>query len=358
MSSELFKKYYSRLAKEGLLKSILCGLIIGFLALTISSAIFLLMGWKSFWVCFIVFAFVAASTSVAFYKLKFQPTTKAIARRVDELGLEERIITMTELEGDESYIAMRQREDALQALNTVHAGLVKIVVSAPLIIAVAFSALAGIGMTTVTALATAGVIPSGAEIINPEEGEPETKFFEVVYEVQEGNGMIEGEIFQVVEEGFSTTGVLAVADDEWVFVSWSDGLENPYREEYEVRENLTIYAVFQPLEEGQSGSGMPGGEGDEGEGGEGDQPADQPGEGNGDGDGDGEPTDQKSEGGSGKYEEVNQVLDGKTYYGDKYDEAYDEAMEEVNSGEYDNAEKDMTGGYLDGIETGRSDKQN
>ena len=135
-------------------------------------------------------------------------------------------------------------------------------------------------------------------------------------------------------------------------------MENPYREEYEVRENLTIYAVFQPLEEGQSGSGMPGGEGDEGEGGEGDQPADQPGEGNGDGDGDGEPTDQKSEGGSGKYEEVNQVLDGKTYYGDKYDEAYDEAMEEVNSGEYDNAEKDMTGGYLDGIETGRSDKQN
>ena len=355
MSSELFKKYYSRLAKEGLLKSILCGLTVGFLALTLSAAVFWFMGWKAFWVCLIIFGIVSAAASVAFYKWKFQPTTKAIARRVDELGLEERIITMTELEGDESYIAMRQREDALKALNTVHAGLVKIVVSAPLIIAVAFSAIVGIGMTTVSALASAGVLPSGQEIVNPPEEEPEVKFFEVVYEVQEGNGMIEGEIFQVVEEGFSTTGVLAVADDEWVFVAWSDGSDSPYREDFDVRENLTIYAVFQPLEEGQDGSGAPG----EGEGeGDGDQAADQPGEGEGDGDGDGEPTDSKSQSGSGKYEEVNQVYNGQTYYGDEYDEAYEDAIEEMNGGEYSDSEKDMASGYLDGIETGKSDGGN
>lgn len=347
MSSELFKKYYSRLAKEGFLKSLLCGLLIGFLALTLTAAFFWFMGWTAFWICLIVWGVVSAVASVIFYKFKFQPTTKAIARRVDELGLEERIITMTELEGDTSYIAMRQREDALKALNSVNAGLIKVVVSLPLIIGVALSAIAGVGMTTVSALSATGVIPSGQEIINPDEGEPEPKFYDIIYEVQEGEGMIEGEIFQRVEEGFNATGVMAVADDEWAFISWSDGLEDPYREDMDIRSDMTIYAIFGPLEEGTDGDGMPGeGEG-EGEG-EGDQPSDQPGE--GEGDGDGEPTDKPGTSGSGKYEEINQVIDGSTYYGDVYEGAYEETMEEISGGDYSEEEKDMVGGYLDGIE--------
>lgn len=356
MAGELFKKYYSRLAKEGVLKSVLCGLLVGFLTLTVAGAIFWFAGWKAFWVCLIVWAVVSAASSVAFYKIKFQPTTKAIARRVDELGLEERIITMTELEGDESYIAMRQREDALKALNTVHAGLVKIVVSLPLIIGVAIAGVAGVGMTTVSALSASGVIKSGQEIINPSEGEPEVKFYEVTYEVQEGEGMIEGEIFQVVEEGFSTTGVMAVADDEWAFVGWSDGLEDPYREEFDVRSDMTLYAIFQPLEEGSDGDGMPGGEG-EGEGdGQGDQPSDQPGE--GDGNGDGEPSQNPGQGPGGKYEEINQVYDGNTFYGDVYDEAYEEGMDDLSGGDYSDSEKDMASGYLDGIEISGSKEEN
>ena len=139
MAGELFKKYYRRIAKEGFLKSILSGLVVGFLAMLLTAGLFWYMGWKAVWICGIVGCALTALATYLFYRFKFQPTTKAIAKRIDELGLEERILTMTELEGDESYIAMKQREDALKALGTVHAGLIKIVVSAPLVIATVMS---------------------------------------------------------------------------------------------------------------------------------------------------------------------------------------------------------------------------
>ena len=345
MSSKLFKKYHSRLAKEGIIKSLLCGLLIGFSALVLVAGLFWLMAWKAVWVCAPVFVVITAASAWAFYHFKFHPTTKDIARRVDELGLEERMITMTQLEGDESYIAMRQREDALAALNTVSAGLIKLAVSVPLIISVAVAGIAGIGMTAVSALSAAEVIPDGQAILNPPAEEPEIKYFEVLYEVQEGEGMIEGEVFQIVEEGKNALGVMAVPDDEWTFVQWSDGLEDPYREDLEIKENMTIYAIFGELEEGEDG--MPGnGEGE----GEGDQPSDQPGEGEGEGDNEGEPSDKPGNGNGGKYEEINQIIDGETYYGDEYDGAYEDAMDDMEGGDYSDDEREIVGGYLDNIE--------
>ena len=132
MAGELFKKYYSRLAKEGFLKALVCGLIIGFSLLLISAAVFWLADIERFWLCIVLWAVATATATPIFYFKAFRPTIKAIAKRVDELGLEERILTMTELEKDDSYIAMRQREDAKAALKTIDAKRLKFAISIPL----------------------------------------------------------------------------------------------------------------------------------------------------------------------------------------------------------------------------------
>ena len=333
----MFKKYYGRLQKEGILKSLLCGLTVGFVTLAVLGALFWFMGWESFWICLIVCGVVSMVAVVVFYKCKFQPTTKSIARRVDELGLEERIITMTELEGDTSYIAMRQREDAMKALSTVQAGLLKLVVSLPVIIGVSVSAFFGVGMATVSALGATGVLPSGLELIETSMIDTRTYEYDVVYEIQEGEGEIVGELNQVVKKGENGTAVVAVAAEDYVFISWSDGSRNPYRYETNVLYNVTIKAIFLPLEEVLDG--------------EEDAIKDPEPDGQPNPDAPKEEIPLQTPNSSGKYEEYNQVYDGNTFYGDVYEEAANSSREELASGEYTDGQKDMAGGYLDGIET-------
>ena len=344
MREDLFKKYRSKVVKEGLLKSLFCGLLIGFLTLTIAGATFWFFGLQHYWIVFVLSAVAFGASAVLFYKFKYQPTARKVAKRVDELGLEERIITMQELQNDNSYIARRQREDALSALKTVSANMIKIMISLPLIIGVALSALTSIGVTVIHAL-----VPSGLELLETVQEEEDKTYFEIYYEVQEGEGVIEGETYQKVEQGVLTTGVLAIPDDEWMFVSWSDGSEDPYREDI-AESDITIYAIFEPIEEnGMAGEGEGSGEG-EGNG----MPMDAPGEGEGNASS-GDPNENPNKQGGGKYEDINQVVDNNTYYGDLYDGAYEEAIGQIGSGDYSSGEKDMVGGYFDGIEIGESE---
>ena len=344
-----FRDYRKRLVKEGVLKSALCALIVGSIATFIAATVFWIVGmekekvWIVVTVCSVVFVVFAGASMPLFYFKKFQPTTKAIAQRVDALGLEERLITMTELEGDTSFIAKKQREDALAALKTVQAAWVKIAVSLPLIIAVSVSCVFGVGMTTVSVLAASEIIDSGGEIINPDD---EPKEFDVVYEVQEGEGEIigldGGAPFQRVFEGDDALPVMAVPEDGYAFVEWSDGNEDPYRQDLRIKESMTIYAIFGELTEGD-------GEGMEGEG-EGDEPADKPAE----GEGNGQSQDQDSPPGSGaggNYEENNQYLDGDKKLEDAiYDNAYEDAINDMTeNGEYTEEDKSIIGGYFDSI---------
>lgn len=344
-----FRDYRKRLVKEGVLKSVLCALIVGSIATFIAATVFWLVGmekekvWIVLTVCLIVFFIFAGGSMPLFYFKRFKPTTKAIAKRVDALGLEERLITMTELEGDTSFIATRQREDALAALKTVQAAWVKIAISVPLIIAVSVSCLFGAGMTTVSVLAASDIIESGGEIINPED---EIKEFDVIYEVQEGEGEIigldGGAPFQRVFEGDDALPVMAIPEDGYAFVEWSDGNEDPYRQDLRIKESMTIYAIFGELTEGD-------GEGMEGEG-EGDEPADKPAE----GEGNGQAQDQDPSPGSGSggnYEENNQYLDGDKKLEDAiYDNAYEDAINDMTeNGEYTEEDKSIIGGYFDSI---------
>lgn len=337
MSTKTFKNYDSRLIKEGLIKSLLCGMTISFAALFITATVFWFTNFKMIWLCAVVWVVVTAIATPIFYFVKFRPTVKDIAMRIDELGLEERILTMTHLEKDTSYIAKRQREDALRALSTVDAKLIAIAISVPLIVSVSVSAVLGLGMTTISALSAAGVIQSGQEIIEDLTKEPE-KQYEIVYEVM-GEGMIEGEMFQIVVEGEDALGVLAVADDDWAFVTWSDGVTSPYREDKNITKDMTVIAIFMEVMEGEDGgdgqeqSGKPSEEG---------KPGDKPGENN----------ENKNPAGTGQYEPTNQVINGETYYGGAtYENAYEEVMEELEQSEETPDElKDIISDYFDTIE--------
>ncbi|MBO5277426.1 MAG: hypothetical protein J6K86_02740 [Clostridia bacterium] len=339
------KQYYDKLSLESWIKSGLCGISAGFVAMFISALVFWLTVVKYFWISLIVWVVVSVGATFLCYYVFFKPSALKLARRVDDLGLEERLLTMTHLEGDESYIARRQREDALAALSRVNTNLLKFAITVPMCVIAGVTGILGTGMTTVSGLAANGHLKSGNEIIEEATKEPPIKY-EVTYEAGEG-GMIEGDMFQIVIEGENAAGVMAVADEEYIFVEWSDGLTNPYREDMNVTESFTVTATFQYVENND----------EEGEGtGEGEEPSDKPGqeEGNPQPGEPGDPTEEKpgdnAEAG-GRYEAQNQIRDGETYYGDEYEDAYNEAMEEVSQdGDISDGQKDIIGDYFGAIQ--------
>lgn len=242
MKNSIFGKYYKKLAKEGLLKSLLLSLSITLFVLTIIILAFWFVGIKRYWLSAGISVGVLAALVPSLYFLFFRPNTKAIAQRLDSLGLEERLLTMNELQNDESYIAMRQREDAKQALVKIDPKNVKIVLSKTLIVLLIISIFTTGSATTVTALANNGVIPTPSEIIK-DVISPES-YYTVRYVCkiyrkdminldirdEEGvGGLIEGMDEQLVAVGESSEAVLAFADPDWGFAEWGDGSEDPYR---------------------------------------------------------------------------------------------------------------------------------
>ena len=161
--------------------------------------------------------------------------------------------------------------------------------------------------------------------------------YDVVYEIQEGNGSIEGELAQVVRKGENGTAVVAIPAEDYVFIGWSDGLQNPYRYETNVLYNMTIKAIFLPLEDVLDG--------------EEDAVKDPEPNGQPNPDAPKEEIPVPTPNPSSKYEEFNQVYDGNTFYGDVYADEAERSREELGSGEYTDGQKEMAGGYLEGIET-------
>lgn len=347
--NELLQSFYRRLKKEALLKSFLWGAVVGFALLCVSAALLWFSGNRQIWICAVIFFAAFLSVGVIFYFRIFRPKEKLLARRVDGLGLEERVVTMMELTGQDTFIAKRQREDTVDAVNSVNAQSLKITVSAALLVCAVVSGILGVGMTTVAALSAADVIRSGAELVNPSS---ETgKFYEIIYDVciVQGNeivvygegGLIDGELIQIVAEGESGESVWAEAEDGYIFVRWSDGVETPGRRDADAHKDLTLYAMF---EEAVEGDGMEM-EGDEGEESDEKKPNDEGPE----GDENDRPSDPGDES-SGRYEENNQVYDGETYYGDEYEGAYEYAEEVVDSDDsLSEEEKELIKEYFNNI---------
>lgn len=308
MVETLFEQYRKRLVRNGIIKSLIFALIVGFAVdgivalitwfvadMTVGAILGLSIG--------LGVAVIAASTPVFYFRF-FRPTTYQIAQRLDDLGLEERMITMCELEQDPSYIAMKQRDDAQVKLGGVKAKSLKLTVSMMVIVLLIASFVFAAGLTTVSAFAATGAILKGSDIGKGDNDGiiDEDNYFTVNYLIYSGNGVIEGDTIQIVEKGKNTTQVTAVPDEGYVFYKWTDetGEEtfgvSATRMEFNVQKDMNLYAVFQPIESGD-GSGNEGGNntergdgGDQEEGGEQGDTGNEGGEGEGEGDG-GEPDD-------------------------------------------------------------------
>ena len=338
---EIFKKYRSRLVREGVLKSFLNGLIVfGALDAVISLIVWLCGKQGGVWLALGAAAGGGIACGLLFYFLKYKPTEKDVARRIDALGLEERTVTMLDYADDGSYLALRQREDAKKALRVASNLKMALSVSVALIVPAVVAPVIGAGMNTVTALAEHGYLPSGQDIFPSAKDQ----YIELTYMV-DGDGEIEGEELQLLLPGESGTPVKAVASDGWEFVGWDDRSGDPYRLDENVTESTIFTALFIELPEEDDGgdpSDEIGGEGQDSdmmdpdgtagnaEGGPGSEGGDNS-DGNGSGDG-GQDSDNQGGRGQGngagyQNEETNQILDGNTFYGKELEE-YKRKLEE------------------------------
>ena len=350
---QMMKKHYLRLVLEGVFKSLLAGLAIGFAANFLTA----LLGWVfSFGGIGLAIGIGAAAWvigGVLMYLLKFRPTISDTAQRMDRLGLEERMITMLEFEHDDSYIASVQRENAKASISLIEGRKIKIRIPKVVVCLVVVAAVLGSTMTTVKGLSDSGEIPSFDEII---EDDPYANHIAVTYAVDEG-GYIDGETDQLVEPGSSTTPVIAVAEDGWVFVGWDDGYSDLERFETNVTQDLYFVAIFEEIGESEGGADGDGEGGKDGsQNAEGDQAEDLPADGganadsdqNGaqgsEGDGSGSKGDSdggkgsseeqgegkgdgKGQGAGGKWDDSNTFIDGETYYREWLELYYQNALE-------------------------------
>lgn len=344
-TEELLKAYRKRIAKEGWLTSLLCGATVGFCVDIVCSAVFLLLGIKMFWISILAMVLATAISTPIFYFCRFRRSTRQVAARVDTLGLEERILTMAQFEGDDSYMARRQREDAMETLKKVgNTSLLRLAVSIPVIVACAATCVLSVGATTASALVDKGIL----ETIEGQREEANKPTFEVVYGIQdEEGGRVEGELLQTVTAGEATTPVEAIADEDYYFAGWTDGYEQPLRSDTVVDQGFSVYAIFLPIEDSEEEEGNDGGDGEDGNSGSdkgdksGQEGENTPGDG---GEGDGEGMGGSSSGPN------SQVIDGSTNLGDVSGEATSDAQSSVNSnGDLGEGEIGTIGDYFGGI---------
>lgn len=353
VQKSFFQKHHKRLVTEAVLKAVLCGALAGFCADFLAALVAWFFDLGGIWLAIGIGAAVGVVTGVILYFAKFRPSIEDLAKRVDRLGLEERMVTMLQLQQDDSIMARLQRENAKEHLKDVEDRKLRLRMPKSVIALAVIALVLCSGMTTVLALAEENILPPGSELIDPDD--PMAELIAISYIAGEG-GEIEGETDQLLLPGEDGLPVVAVAEDGWVFVGWDDGFEHPERQETGVTAGGVYTAMFQEILEDGDPEGEESGDGKGGQGGEGDKAADVPGGGEtnadtdqaGSGDkgsgsgsdssnqgGQGEGQEQgegkgdgKGQGAGGKWEDSNQFLDGQTYYKD-YLEMYYEMAKEI-----------------------------
>ncbi len=341
MKNNNFSNHISRLKLEAIVKSTLAGLAVGFGANFVTALVIWFLPFPGLWISLGVFGAVSIVAGILFYLKRYRPTDMRNARRLDSMGLYERMITMVEYENDPSTIAKIQREDAKKALASIDKKQIKINISRTLAVLVITFTVLGLGMTTVTALGDYGIMPDGNQIIENMLHDATLVHYSVSYIANEG-GTIEGDEEQLVPANSDTEAVTAVADDGFMFVGWSDGVTTQTRYETCVKEDAVYYAKFIELDEfpdgetdlddGDSDPNAPHRTPENGE--------EKPESSNGD------PQDAPE--GGGKYEPNNQIIDGSTYYRELlelYKEAANDRIQD-GSGKFSNEEIEFIKKYL------------
>ena len=329
-----------------------------------------------------------------FYFKKFKMSEIQIAKRIDELGLEERVLTMVELKEDDSIIAKKQREDAVRTIKEVDD--IKIKTKKPSIIS---SLMFGLSILVLSlSFMFPDVVIAHGEVSSIEVS-VEGDGFVIDYSKYENQSLINAvaekqkkdEINringkQVVElkqfptpfsnrisinyrsfEDIDATMVLdganfsnvtyEIKSDEshilmalpykgFVFIGWSDGCASPFREIYTYSTDLTalfdeVSSIGEDLPDEQKEPS----DKDDSKGGSGES------DGSGkDGDGSGKTNIDDGWGDGAKGSPANQVINGETYYGDIFNQSYQEAVERVkNNPNLTEAQKKAISDYFESI---------
>ncbi len=127
---QMLKRFQKRLVWEAAIKAVVCGAIVGSAVGTLimgaswlSSAHPELISWlpafNGTWAAVGGGVGMAALGGLIFYLTVFRPTLRDAARRVDALGLEERAITMLDMEGRDRTLRELQCADAVEKLDRV-----------------------------------------------------------------------------------------------------------------------------------------------------------------------------------------------------------------------------------------------
>lgn len=393
----ILNNFKQKLKKENIIKSLLYSLLVSALIFIF----FQLFVW--FFHLNILISIIPSIISFGisfplFYFKKFKYSEIQLAKRIDDLGLEERVITMAELEGNDSFIAKKQKEDTIKALKEVNPDNFKIRYKKPSILSGLLTALASL------VIALSLMFPNIKETIIA-HGEPKYAIevsaegigFVIDYSKYENQSLINAvskkqeqdqidkinnkEVVELKQfptvfsnrisvnyrcfEDIDATMVLDGANFEdisykiksdethilmalpykgYVFIGWSDGCVSPFREIDNYSTDLIalfdeVSSVGEDLPDKQKEPG----DKDGSDGGESDGIGPE-------GNGTGKTNNDDNWGDGAKGSPANQVINGETYYGDIFNQSYQEAVERVkNNPNLTDAQKKAISDYFESI---------
>lgn len=290
-----FKKYEKRIYIEHAFQALFFNAIIATLLMILVSLVVYFVDSKLFYLPIVIF-FATLTIGTTITMIVRRPSNQEIARRIDAIGLNQQATTMLEFINDNSDIAKMQRERVKKLLLERSHKEIKITLNRKYwITAIVLSVIAVISVSLVGVSKFNG-IPQYHDI----QKRRMTKVVErkVIYEAEDG-GRILGKLEQEIKDIGKP--VYAIPNKGYFFIGWSDGETNPYRVDNSVKGTIKLKAMFRKFKVDETDievrdKKIPQPEYEE-QNFEGDKPS-------------------HIGGGSGKYEEINQIIDGKTYYRD------------------------------------------
>ena len=143
----LFHSFKLRLIAEAIIRSAISALTLASLIVFAVSLIYhIFITEASIAMMAVLFAIVFILCLIFLYFLNYRPKDLAVAARIDQLGFQERILTMVKLQKDDREIAKLQRQDALNHLHDADPRKLRITFSKKRLIFCVISAAAAVTM--------------------------------------------------------------------------------------------------------------------------------------------------------------------------------------------------------------------
>ncbi len=260
---KILNKYKKRLIILGLFKAFLIALIPSFISMGVISLISYFCNASLSFIIILTLSIglslLLILTIAIFFKF-FYPNNKKLYSQLDKMGLEERLITLKEIENDNSLFADLLKKDVDEKLKNLPVKSIRFVFPIQVIIMIIFSFIFASSFMTYSVIASTSIDP----IQNQEEKEEnETEYFIVNYGVlDEKQGTIEGLASQKVKKGGYTKQVKAVPFEGYVFYAWTNldlipiGNQEATRMDLNIQDNMDIVAIFQKKEDDENDQNM------------------------------------------------------------------------------------------------------